>query len=237
MGYFGRAPQVWQKDADQGPVTEADLAVNTMLTDTLRRARPAYGWLSEESPDNGDRLATARQFIIDPIDGTRAFIDHSRDWAHALAVTEGGRVVAGVVSLPARGLIYAATLGGGATLNGAPLRVTGVTELALAHVLTTKPNLAPDRWKGGFVPPFSKGFRSSLAYRLCLVAEGRFDAMLTLRPSWEWDIAAGSLIVAEAQGTATDRTGQALRFNNPHPQVDGVVAAGAVHGALRAALA
>jgi myo-inositol-1(or 4)-monophosphatase len=86
------------------------------------------------------------------------------------------------------------------------------------------------------VPPFSKGFRSSLAYRLCLVAQGRFDAMLTLRQSWEWDIAAGSLIVSEASGTATDRRGAPLLFNNPHPQVDGVLAAGAVHAALRAAL-
>jgi myo-inositol-1(or 4)-monophosphatase len=140
------------------------------------------------------------------------------------------------VTLPARGLTFAATLGGGATLNGEPLRVTQVADLAAANVLTTKPNLAPHFWQGGAVPPFSKGFRSSLAYRLCLVAQGRFDAMLTLRQSWEWDIAAGSLIVSEASGTATDRRGAPLLFNNPHPQVDGVLAAGAVHAALRAAL-
>ena len=236
LRYFKADPQVWDKDDDQGPVTEADLAVNVMLTDRLRGARPDYGWLSEESPDDPGRLTTRRQFIIDPIDGTRAFINHSRDWAHALAVIEDGRVICGVVALPSRGLTFAATLGGGATLNGRPLRVTDVAALDRAHVLTTKPNLAPHHWQGGAVPPFSKGFRSSLAYRLCLVAEGRFDAMLTLRPSWEWDIAAGALIVAEAQGTATDRKGQPLRFNNPHPQVDGVLAAGPVHAALRAAL-
>lgn len=236
LRYFKADPQVWNKDDDQGPVTEADLAVNAMLSQTLRGARPAYGWLSEESPDDPARLTTHRQFIIDPIDGTRAFINHSRDWAHALAVIENGRVICGVVALPARDLIFAATLGGGATLNGQPLRVTDVTALDQAHVLTTKPNLLPQHWRGGAVPAFSKGFRSSLAYRLCLVAEGRYDAMLTLRPSWEWDIAAGALIVAEAQGTVTDRKGQPLRFNNPHPQVDGVLAAGPVHAALRAAL-
>ena len=236
LRHFKADPQVWDKDDDQGPVTEADLAVNAMLSDTLRGARPDYGWLSEESPDDSARLTTHRQFIVDPIDGTRAFINHSRDWAHALAVVEDGRVICGVVTLPARGLTFAATLGGGATLNGQSLRVTQVTTLAEAHVLTTKPNLAPQHWQGGQVPPFSKGFRSSLAYRLCLVAEAKFDAMLTLRPSWEWDIAAGALIVAEAGGTATDRRGRPLRFNNPHPQVDGVLAAGGVHGALRAAL-
>ena len=236
LRHFKADPQVWDKDDDQGPVTEADLAVNAMLSETLRAARPDYGWLSEESPDDPARLTTHRQFVVDPIDGTRAFINHSRDWAHALAVVEDARVICGVVTLPARGMTFAATLGGGATLNGKPLRVTQVTALAQAHVLTTKPNLAPQHWQGGAVPPFSKGFRSSLAYRLCLVAEGRFDAMLTLRPSWEWDIAAGALIVAEAGGTATDRKGQPLRFNNPHPQVDGVLAAGGVHEALRTAL-
>ena len=236
LRHFKADPQVWDKEDDQGPVTEADLAVNAMLTEVLRGARPDYGWLSEESPDDPARLTTHRQFIIDPIDGTRAFINHSRDWAHALAVVEDTRVICGVVTLPARGLTFAATLGGGATLNGKPIRATQVGSLAEAQVLTTKPNLAPQHWRGGAVPAFSKGFRSSLAYRLCLVAEGRFDAMLTLRPSWEWDIAAGALIVAEAGGTATDRRGQPLRFYNPHPQVDGVLAAGAVHGALRAAL-
>lgn len=236
LKFFKADPQVWDKDDDQGPVTEADLAVNAMLTDRLRGARPDYGWLSEESPDDGARLTTSRQFIVDPIDGTRAFINHSQDWAHAIAVVENGRVVAGVVSLPARGLTYAAVLGNGATLNGRPLRVTDNADAAQAHVLTTKPNLAPQHWQGGVAPAFTKGFRSSLAYRLCLVAEGRFDAMLTLRPSWEWDIAAGSLIVTEASGTASDRTGGPLLFNNPHPQVNGVLAAGAVHAPLLAAL-
>lgn len=236
LRYFKADPKVWVKDDNQGPVTEADLAVNALLLDTLRGARPDYGWLSEETPDDTDRLKTTRQFIIDPIDGTRAFIAGTRDWSHALAVVENGEVMAGVVTLPARGMTYAAIRGGGATLNGEPITVTQIASLTQAHVLTTKPNLAPEHWLGGVAPLFSKGFRSSLAYRLCLVAEGRFDAMLTLRPSWEWDIAAGALIVAEAMGTATDRTGAALRFNNPHPQVNGVIAAGAVHGALRGAL-
>ncbi len=237
LGFFKSDPQVWDKDDDQGPVTEADLAVNDMLIERLRTARPDYGWLSEETPDDTARLTTSRQFIVDPIDGTRAFINGSRDWAHAIAVVEDCRVIAGVVALPARGLTYAAVLGNGATLNGRPLRVTDVAELSLANVLTTKPNLAPQHWRDGAVPTFSKGFRSSLAYRLCLVAEGRFDAMLTLRPSWEWDIAAGSLIVAEAFGITTDRSGAPLRFNNPHPQVNGVIAAGNVHSMLRDALA
>ncbi|WP_411724285.1 inositol monophosphatase family protein, partial [Loktanella salsilacus] len=90
LRYFKSDPQVWDKAGDQGPVTEADLAVNDMLTARLRSAQPDYGWLSEETPDDTARLTTHRQFVIDPIDGTRAFINHSLDWAHALAVVEDG---------------------------------------------------------------------------------------------------------------------------------------------------
>jgi myo-inositol-1(or 4)-monophosphatase len=70
------------------------------------------------------------------------------------------------------------------------------------------------------------------------VAAGRFDAMLTLRPAWEWDIAAGALVATEAGAAVTDPAGAPLRFNAPHPQVPGVVAAGAgVHGGLLSRLA
>ncbi|SEN59464.1 myo-inositol-1(or 4)-monophosphatase [Loktanella fryxellensis] len=236
MRHFKTDPQVWDKADDQGPVTEADFAVNALLADRLRSARPAYGWLSEESPDDGARLGTQRQFVVDPIDGTRAFIAHSLDWAIALAVIEDRRVIAGVVTLPARGLTYAAAYGQGATLNGQLLCVTQTRDPATAQVLTTRPNLAARHWQGGAPPAFATAFRSSLAYRMCLVAEGRYDAMLTLRPSWEWDIAAGALIVTEAGGHATDRTGADLLFNAAHPQVNGVIAGGGVHPALRAAL-
>ena len=112
-----------------------------------------------------------------------------------------------------------------------------IISLVLATVLASKPSFAPHHWKESRLPPFKQAFRSSLAYRLCLVAQGRFDAMLTLRPSWEWDIAAGALIVAEASGRVTDPSGTALRFNNPHPQVPGVIAAGEeLHASLAARL-
>ena len=74
------------------------------------------------------------------------------------------------------------------------------------------------------MPPVERHYRPSLAYRLALVAEGRFDAMLTLRPSWEWDLAAGSLLVSEAGGRVSDRNGTSLKFNNPHPSLNGIVA-------------
>ena len=235
-GYFNAAPEVWDKADGQGPVTEADLHVNRQLEADLRGARPDYGWLSEESTDTESRLRTDRQFIIDPIDGTRAFIEGSKDWAHSIAVTENGQTIAAAIYLPMRDAMYVATAGGGATLNGTPLTARSNSLIEEATVLSAKPNLNPANW-AGIVPPFKRTFRSSLAYRLALVAEGRYDAMLTLRPTWEWDVAAGALIVAEAKGTASDRTGATPRFNNAHPQINGMVAAGGIHQTLVDALA
>lgn len=224
-GYFGQSPIVTDKPGGAGPVTEADLAVDLMLADFLRDKRPDYGWLSEESQDGPARLSTARQFVIDPIDGTRAFIDGAKDWSHSLAIVENGAVVAAAVYLPLHDLMFTAAAGDGAQLNDAPISVSQ-SAIDQARVLASKPNFAPALWKGATLPPFQQAFRSSLAYRLCLVAQGQFDAMLTLRPSWEWDIAAGALIVAEARGTVTDARGLPLVFNNAHPQVPGVIAAG-----------
>lgn len=235
--YFGNDPQVWEKSDDAGPVTAADLAVNGMLHDTLQAARPDYGWLSEETEDNDKRLSTTAQFVIDPIDGTRAFIAGSKDWSHSLAIVHGGRVTAAAVYVPMRDLMFTATLGEGAQLNGVPITTLKNTQLSDATILTHKSSCNKKHWKSGAFPDAKIAFRSSLAYRLCLVAEGRFDAMITLRPTWEWDVAAGTLILAEAGGNATTQTGAPIQFNNPHPQLNGLVGAGGVHGTLLAQLA
>lgn len=231
--YWGQSPDTWEKPDGAGPVTEADLAVDRMLHAELLDARPDYGWLSEETADTPDRLSRNRVFVVDPIDGTRSFMAGHRTFAHALSVVENGRVIAGVVYLPLRDKLYAAALGEGATMNEAPLRVSGRETATGASVLAAKPNFDPVHW-GGTAPEMTRHFRSSLAYRLALTGEGRFDAMLTLRASWEWDIAAGCLIVTEAGGTATDRNGAPLTFNSPQAQTPGVLAANPrLHGALR----
>jgi len=232
--YFQDDPQIWDKGGGAGPVTEADLAVNEHMAHALGRAQPDYGWLSEETEDDTSRLNTQRQFVVDPIDGTRAFIEGARDWAHALAVIEGGQTISAVVYLPQRDLLFSASRGGGAFLNGKPIHVSACDTLSGATVLSNKASFADKHWANGAAPiGITRHFRSSLAYRLCLVAQGRFDAMMTLRPSWEWDIAAGALIVSEANGDVTDQNGAPLRFNNAHPQVNGVVAGGILTPLLR----
>ncbi len=224
-GYFRNSPRQWEKEAGAGPVTEADLAVNDRLEQVLRAARPGYGWLSEESPDDPARLDAARSFVVDPIDGTRAFIDGQDSFSHALAVVEGGRVVAGVVYLPMRQALYAASADGPATLNGAPIRPSGQAVAAGATVLTSRPSLDPGHWRGGQVPPIERAFRPSIAWRICLVAEGRFDAALSFRPAWDWDIAAAALIAERAGARVSDARGAALRFDRASAQNDGLLIA------------
>lgn len=235
--YSGPKAKRWEKSGNEGPVTEADMAVDALLRTRLTAARPDYGWLSEETPDSPDRLSRRRVFIVDPIDGTRSFIEGSATWAHSLAIADEGKITAAVVFLPLKSKLYSAGAGLGAFLNGQPIRASEQQNLSGASILATKPSYEPQNWRGREVPQMVRHHRPSLAYRLSLVAEGRFDAMLTLRPSWEWDIAAGALILQEAGALGTDRTGGALRFNNPHPQVNGVIAAGAgLHQALSSRL-
>ena len=197
---------------------EADGPADPVPVFILRRP------LDPSSPDASARLAAERTFIVDPIDGTRAFIAGEKTFAHSLAVAEAGRITAAVVYLPLYDALYAATSDGPATLNGAPIRASAETRAEGATLLTARANLAPEWWRDATPPPFRREFRASLAYRLCLVAEGRFDAMLTLRPTWEWDIAAGDLIARRAGATVTDQTGSGLTFNAADPRAKGVIA-------------
>ena len=223
LRFWRKDPQVWDKGGEHGPVTEADLAVNDMLKARLLAARPGYGWLSEEAPDDAARLSCETVFIIDPIDGTRAFIAGEETFAHSLAIAHEGRVTAGVVFLPALDRIYTASETAPPLKDGQPIAASRRDRLEGADILTTKVNMVPEKWPGG-VPEITRHFRASLAYRLCLAAEGRFDGMLTLRPAWEWDIAAGSLIAEKAGAVVTDQRGESLRFNTASALADGVLA-------------
>ena len=238
MRFWRQSPESWDKGGGAGPVSEADLAVNDHLARVLRGARPGYGWLSEESEQEPSRLDAERVFIVDPIDGTRAFIDGQQDFSHSLAVATGDRITAAVVHLPVHGRTYAAGADGPALLDGQPIAPSDAGAIEGATILSARASLKPELWRGGQLPGFRREFRSSLAYRLCLVAEGRFDGALSLHPVWEWDIAAGALIAARAGCTVSDRHGGRMRFNSAGAVVDGLVVSGAaLHGQIIGALA
>ncbi len=117
LSYFGRTIEKHKK-ADGSAVTEADHAVDALVAERLRVSRPDYGWLSEESAEHGSRLEARRVWVVDPIDGTRAFIAGRDDWTVALALVEDGAPTLAAVVNPLRGETYEARAGGGAFLNG-----------------------------------------------------------------------------------------------------------------------
>lgn len=234
LRHWRKHPAHWDKPDNGGPVSEADLAVNERLEQLLRSARPDYGWLSEESVDDPARLTAPRCFIVDPIDGTRGFLNGEDTFSIVAGISQGDRMIAGAVWLPALKRLYSAHRDGPALFNGKEIRASSTAAPDGARVLTTAANMAPGHWPGG-VPDLKRSFRPSLAYRLCLVAEGRHDAMITFRPAWEWDIAAASLIAQQGGACVTDTGGAPLRFNQADPRAAGVITAPpALHRALMA---
>jgi myo-inositol-1(or 4)-monophosphatase len=187
LRYWKSAQKVWDKDDGAGPVSEGDYAVDKALREHLTAARPTYGWLSEETPDDPARLAARTLFIVDPIDGTRAYVDGTTPWALSLAVVQNGQPTAAVVAMPAKERLYTAAAGQGAHLNGSPIAASRRAEIEGATLLAPRPTLDPAHWPQG-VPPVERVFRPSLAYRLSLVAEGRLRTKLSSIPAlgrWE----------------------------------------------------
>lgn len=224
----------WNK-ADSSPVTEADMAVNTYLSDTLQAARPDYGWLSEETADDWPGRQCKRVWVVDPIDGTRAFMrEDDPYWCVGIAVVEGGAVVAGVVFAPALDELYEARVGGGARLNGELVAVNNCTTEEGARLITNQGMLEhpawPEPWPRTVVADPKP---NATLYRLALVACGRWDAVLVLFRKSDWDLAPGAIIVSEAGGVVTTHKAEAYAFNNRVPAQRSVVAAGkCLHGLL-----
>jgi myo-inositol-1(or 4)-monophosphatase len=223
----------WTKP-DGSQVTEGDLAVNALLEERLKGNRPSYGWLSEESPDEPQRMAHERLWIIDPIDGTRAFIEGRKEWCVAAALTENGRPIIGAVYRPLLGEFYSAVAGEGATLNGAGLSIPDSPSLEGARIAGNRKALA------GLAPLGIAGDPSGalpLQLRLAYVAAGRLDGAVSVGPRNDWDLAAGELLVIEAGGAVSGTSGEGYIYNRPEPWQQGLVAAGAKrHAALINAL-
>lgn len=223
MSFYGNQPKQWDKGDGQGPVCEADFIIDAMLLDRFSKARPDYAILSEEAEDDQTRCNADVVFIVDPIDGTRSFLNHHENFATSIAIARGGVVSEAVVHLPAKGLTFSARLGAGAWLNGDVINASQRAEIKGARILASGSQTRNDLWRNG-PPPIERHFRSSLAYRLCLVAQGRFDGMMTLRPTWEWDVAAGNLICTEAGASVRTQDGVAPTYNSQSGKMNGMVA-------------
>lgn len=214
---------IWSKDGGS-PVTDADIAVDTLLKDGLLAARPGYGWLSEETADDGDRLGRRRLFVVDPIDGTAAYLKGRPWFTVCIAVVEEGQPVAGVVHAPELDETYEAVRGGGALLNGRPIRPSGREALEGCAMLGDARLFADPRWPEPW-PPMSFASRNSIAYRIALVASGAFDAAVALSSKNDWDLAAADLIAREAGALVSDRRGRPFAYNRPAARQAGLLCA------------
>lgn len=200
LGFFRKELRTWTKNVSS-PVSEADIAVDNFLTTALRAARPAYGWLSEETADSPARMDHERIFVVDPIDGTRGFIRGEDSWTISLAVVDAGKPIAGVVYAPVRDEMYVAGLGCGATRNGTPLKAVSLT--STAPVIPVPPAVHQELAASGF--DYASGpTYPSLAYRLVQVASGTLDAAVARRGAQDWDIAGADIILSEAGARLVD---------------------------------
>lgn len=212
--------RVWSK-AGGSPVTEADVAVDTFLKVRLSTLLPEAAWLSEETSDDSVRLGNDLVWIVDPIDGTRAFLSGHPDWSIAVALLVGGEPVLGFVHAPVTDRFYEAMAGGGATCSGHPITASTQGAIDGARVTGPKPmieRLARGATQDGTRPAMIHVDRvPSLALRIARVAEGSIDIGLVSSDARDWDLAAADLILREAGGTVSDLTGQATIYNRPDP--------------------
>ncbi len=209
MKYFRSDNEVWMKSGNS-PVSRADMEVNKFLHRQLRAARPDYGWLSEETDDNNDRLDQKSVFVVDPIDGTRGFINGSDRWCIAIAVVEEGRPTTAILECPALKESYSAIAGKSTALNGELLKLAQREQIRhltgsqkILDLVTSSTSL--DFEVTSYVP--------SLAYRIAMVAAGKIDLAIARSGAHDWDLAAADLVLTSAGGQLTDLNGGQLRYN------------------------
>jgi myo-inositol-1(or 4)-monophosphatase len=224
LSMFGKPIKQWTKGPSSSPVSEADIAVDALLRERLTGGGDTFAWLSEESADDDARLAARYVWVVDPIDGTRAYIAGQPDWAISAALVEGSRPIAACLYAPALDEFFAARTGSGSTLNGGAIAATPGADLNGIRV--AGPQKFLERLSS-IMPPFTKLPRGhSLALRLVRVAQGACDAAFAGGNSHDWDLAAADLLVHEAGGALTSLAGGAIAYNRPVPRHGMLVAAG-----------
>jgi myo-inositol-1(or 4)-monophosphatase len=213
-----------RKDITGDPVTEADNAANVVLRRIL--PREGEGWLSEESADDPSRLDKRRVWVVDPIDGTREFIEGIPEWCVSIGLVENGTPVAGGIFNPITDEMVVGSVESGVTFNGAAARVTSPTGDEKITVLASRSEMRRGEWDAVKDPSLEVKACGSVAYKLGLVAAGRADATWTLVPKSEWDVAAGTALVRGAGGVVFLVDGTDPRFNKPEPTFPNFIAAG-----------
>lgn len=196
------------------PVTTADNASDAQLKKVLREAYPEYGWLSEETVDSPDRLNKDRVWVVDPLDGTKEFIEGVPNFVVSIALVEYGKPILGVLFNPVTRETFSAVKGGGAFLDRNPIHCTQKDDPKDMVILNSRSETRRGLWD-----PYKDSFKrldavGSVAYKLGLTAAGKADIFASLRPKNEWDVCAGHCIVNEAGGKMVTSEGKEITYNN-----------------------
>ena len=205
------------------PVTEADVLLDGILKDIL--LKDGEGWLSEETKDDQSRLDKECVWIVDPLDGTREFIQGIPEWCISIAYIVNGRPEAAGICSPTAGQTFLGTRSTGVTLNGKSAKVSGIGDLTGATVLASRSEVKRGEWEQFETEPFEIIPMGSVAYKMARVAAGLDDATFTLVPKNEWDVAAGWLLIEAAGGQVLDKNAKLRQFNQQNPLLPGLLAA------------
>ncbi len=206
------------------PVTEADRAVDEVLRKAL--LRPGEGWLSEETVDDFTRLDKQRVWVVDPLDGTREFVQGIPEFCVSIALVANGIPIAGGICNPATDELILGSRESGVTYNGKPAQPSQRKDLHGALVLASRSEVSRGEWKQFESAEFKIRPMGSVAYKLGLVAAGRADLTFTLVPKNEWDVAAGAALVEGAGGWVLKLDNSPLRCNQKNPLISGLLAGG-----------
>ena len=197
------------------PVTEADIAADDILKKILTTEFPDYGWLSEETRDTPDRLSKKRVWVVDPIDGTKEFVEGIPNFVVSIGLVENGIPILGVIHNPINKDTYSATLGGGILFNGKQTIINDKTEFSQISMLNSRSETRQGLWEP-YIPHFKKLIPiGSIALKLAMVAANQTNMVASLKPKNEWDICAGHCLINEAGGILLTVEGKEITYNNP----------------------
>jgi len=227
MNYYKADYEIRDKGY-HNPVTTADHAVDSYLKKVLKDARPEYGWLSEETVDSPGRLTKDRVWVVDPLDGTKEFIEGVPNFVVSIALVENGTPIVGVLYNPVTKETFTAVRGDGAKLNGETIQCAAKDDVGDMVILNSRSETRRGLWElydGTFGELRAIG---SVAYKLGLTAAGKADIFASLRPKNEWDICAGNCIINEAGGKLIDLNGNPRQYNQENTLIEPGLIAGDV---------
>lgn len=212
LKWFKNDPENWEKE-DGSLISKVDIEINNLLGRILKKSNPNFGWLSEESEDDKSRLEKEITFVVDPLDGTKAFLEGKKEFSISIALVKNGEPISGIVYSPSTKEIFESEKNKGSWKNKKRIYISKFNELNGCKMVAFKPMFSHPSWKSPW-PKMSIENRNSVAYRMALVASGEFDAMMALNSKNDWDIAAGDLLITEAGGYVSQHNAKKLKYNN-----------------------